>query len=257
VLTSEKLERWEECDPGKGYLRFIEALRTIMKRFILFDIDGTLIDPCGAGRRSVTQVFYEILSIHEAFAGMSLAGKTDIQIIKEGLARHGFSIGDGILSSIVSRYVEILQREISNPKGYVQLGVVELLDALRETDGYRVGLLTGNIERGARIKLGAFNLNGYFPIGAFGDNSEDRNNLLPIAVERLRAMTGIDIEYGTCIVVGDTPLDVECAKPFGAISVAVATGLYRYESLAKTGADYVLRDLLHAIEIIPHIQPSC
>jgi len=221
-----------------------------MSKFVLFDIDGTLIDPGGAGRRSVTQAFYEMLSIHEAFAGMSLAGKTDIQIVKEGLARHGFPINDGILSSVVSRYLEILQEEITNPKGRIHPGVVELLRALRETDGYRLGLLTGNIKRGARIKLGRFNLNGYFPVGAFGDDSEDRNKLLPIAVERLRVMAGIDIGYSDCIVVGDTPLDVACAKPFGAISVAVATGPYGYESLLETGADYVMRDLSSAVDII-------
>jgi phosphoglycolate phosphatase len=130
----------------------------------------------------VTRVFYEMFSIHDAFAGARMAWKTDIQIIKEGLCRHGLPIGDGILSAILSRYVEILQGEISNPKGQIQPGVVKLLDALRETDGYWLGLLTGNIERGARIKLGAFGLNEYFQVGAFGDDSEDRNRLLPIAV---------------------------------------------------------------------------
>lgn len=221
-----------------------------MHRFVLFDIDGTLINPGGAGRRSVTRVFYEMFSIHKAFAGARMAGKTDIQIIKEGLTRYGLPMGDGILTSILSRYVEILQREIPNPKGHINPGVVELLEALREEDGYWLGLLTGNIERGARIKLGAFDLNGYFSVGAFGDDCEDRDSLLPIAVEKLRVMAGIDIGYGDCIVVGDTPLDVRCSKPFGASSIAVATGPYSYESLLETGADYVLRDLSCAIDII-------
>ena len=224
-----------------------------MHRFVLFDIDGTLINPGGAGRRSVTRAFYEMFSIHEAFAGARMAGKTDIQIIKEGLARHKLPIGDGILSSILSMYVEILQTEIPNSKGHINPGVVGLLDALRETDGYWLGLLTGNIERGARIKLGAFGLNEYFQVGAFGDDSEDRNSLLPIAVEKLKTRAGIDIGYNDCIVVGDTPLDVECSKPFGAISVAVATGPYSYESLLKAGADYVLRDLSCALDIIKSI----
>jgi phosphoglycolate phosphatase len=232
---------------------WLQILKEKMHRFVLFDIDGTLINPGGAGRRSLTRAFYEIFSIHEAFVGQRMAGKTDIQIIKEGLARYGLPIGDEILSSVLSRYVEILQREIPNSKGHINPGVADLLDALKETDGCWLGLLTGNIERGARIKLGAFSLNGYFPVGAFGDDMEDRNRLLPIAVEKLRTMAGIDIGYGDCIVVGDTPLDVMCSRPFGARSIAVATGPYRYESLLETGADYVLRDLSCAIDIIKDV----
>lgn len=221
-----------------------------MKRFVLFDIDGTLIDPGGAGRRSVKEAFYEIFSIRDAFAGTTLAGKTDIQIIKEGLSNHGLPFGNGILSSILSRYVENLKTEIHNPRGYIKPGVLELLDALETADRYWLGLLTGNIEQGARIKLGAFGLNRYFPVGAFGDDNEDRNGLLPIAVEKIRKVKHIDIKYSDCIVIGDTPKDVECSKPFGATAIAVATGPYSYESLLETGADYVLRDLSGAIKVI-------
>jgi phosphoglycolate phosphatase-like HAD superfamily hydrolase len=87
-------------------------------------------------------------------------------------------------------------------------------------------------------------------VGAFGDDNEDRNRLLPIAVERLRKTRDIDINYGDCIVIGDTPKDVQCSKPFGATSIVVSTGPYNYESLLKTGADYVLRDLSHAMDLL-------
>lgn len=221
-----------------------------MNRFVLFDIDGTLIDPGEAGRRSLIKAFYEIFSIGDAFAGIITAGKTDIQIIKEGLSIHGLPSGDGILAPIVERYLENLKIEINNKRRHVMPGVVELLDALMAMDGYWLGLLTGNIEQGARIKLGAFDLNRYFPVGAFGDDSEDRNRLLPVAVERLRKMTDIDIDYSDCIIIGDTPKDVQCSKPFGATSIVVSTGPYSYESLLETGADYVLKDLSYAMDLL-------
>ncbi len=221
-----------------------------MNNLVLFDIDGTLIDPGGAGRRSVSNAFYQMFSIRDAFTGITMAGKTDIQIIKEGLSVHGLPSGDGALSSIVSQYLKNLRIEINNKGKHVMPGVVELLNALKTTDGYWLGLLTGNIERGARIKLGAFGLNEYFAVGAFGDDNEDRNRLLPIAVEKLRKTENIDINYSDCIVIGDTPKDVQCSKPFGATSIVVSTGPYSYESLLETGADYVLRDLSYAMDLI-------
>jgi len=220
-----------------------------MKRFVLFDIDGTLIDAGGAGRRSVTQAFNTVLSISDAFADIPLDGKTDIQIIKEGLSAHGLPAGESSIISIVSDYVKNLKKEIKKKAKHLMPGVHELLNALQETDGCWLGLLTGNIEQGARIKLGAFNLNGYFPVGAFGDDHEDRNMLLPVAVQKLKTAKGIGINFRDCIVVGDTPLDVQCAKPYGATSIAVATGPQRYDELLQTDADYVLKDLSDAVEL--------
>lgn len=225
-----------------------------MNKFVLFDIDGTLIDPGGAGKRSLIKAFYEMFSIRDPFTGITTAGKTDTQIIREGLSIHGLPCGDGILTSIVSQYIENLEIEIDNKRKHVMPGAVELLNALKAMDGYWLGLLTGNIERGARIKLGAFDLNKYFPIGAFGDDDEDRNGLLPIAVEKLREMTNIDIPYSDCIVIGDTPKDVQCSKLFGATSIVVSTGPYSYESLLETGADSVIKDLTCAMDLIELIK---
>jgi len=225
----------------------------LVKKFVLFDIDGTLIDPGGAGARSVSKAFSDMFSIRDAFAGITMAGKTDIQIIKEALCIHGLPSGDDVLPSIVSRYIENLKIEIGNNRKRVMPGVVELLNALKAIDGCRLGLLTGNIQQGARIKLGAFDLNSYFPVGAFGDDNEDRNRLLPIAVERLKKMKGIDITYSDCAVIGDTPKDVQCSKPFGATSIVVSTGPCSYESLLETEADYVLNDLSHTIDVIKYV----
>ena len=221
-----------------------------MKKLVLFDIDGTLIDPGGAGRRSLSNTLNELFAIRDAFAGIRMAGKTDIQIIKEGLSVHGISSHDRNLPSILSVYLKHLKIEILNKKKHINPGVVELLDTLKTMDGCWLGLLTGNIERGARIKLGALGLNGYFSVGAFGDDNENRNLLLPIAIEKFRKMTNININYDNCIVIGDTPSDVQCSKPYGAVSIAVSTGPYSYDSLLETDADYVLRDLSEAMDTI-------
>jgi len=113
-----------------------------------------------------------------------------------------------------------------------------------------MGLLTGNIEKGARIKLEAFSLNSYFPSGAFGSDHEDRRFLLPIALRRFSKIFKTEISFNQCIIIGDTPRDVECAKPYGAKVIAVATGPYSEEELIKTEADLVVRDLTMIIKNI-------
>ncbi len=220
-----------------------------VSKLIIFDIDGTLIDPGKVGRKSVTRAFYEVFSIEDAFADIKMAGRTDTQIIKEALAVHGLPPDDGVIPEILSRYVSILKTEVNTGKMSIKPGVVDLLNHLESIDVFSLGLLTGNIELGAGIKLNTFDLNRYFHFGAFGDDNEDRNKLLSIVVEKFNKMTNLDIGFTDCIVIGDTPMDVRCSSPFGAISVAVCTGPYSYDALLETGADYVLKDLSYAKEL--------
>ena len=179
-----------------------------------------------------------------------LAGKTDMQIIKEALVFYGLPIEDNLLHALLSSYLKNLKNEVNIGRGHVKPGVKELLRTLSTLNGFVLGLLTGNVEQGARIKLKTFGLDEYFSIGAFGDDNEDRNLLLPIAVEKLRKIQNINVSFSDCIVIGDTPSDVGCSRPYGATSIAVATGPYSYDLLLQTGADYVLHDLSGAKDLI-------
>lgn len=212
-------------------------------KLILFDIDGTLIDSGGAGIRSLNLAFKQLFDIEDGFKGIRMAGKTDTQIIKEGLAKHSLPLE--YLHAVIDAYLKNLKIEINNKNKHVKPGVYELLNDLTNIKTQGIGLLTGNLENGARIKLEPFNLNKYFSTGAFGSDSEDRNMLLPIAVKRFEKIFKKTFRHDECFVIGDTPLDVECAKVYGAYSIGVATGPYSFEALQNAGADYVVNNLLN------------
>ena len=211
-------------------------------RLILFDIDGTLIDSGGAGVRALDLAMKELFALENAFQGISMAGKTDTQIIREGLVKHDLST-DGTIDAVINAYLRYLAQEINNNRKHVKPGIYEILVELQTLSNVGMGLLTGNLEKGARIKLEPFGLNEYFPSGAFGSDDENRNNLLPFAVKRFENIFQKKIEMGECIIVGDTPRDVECAHIYGAICIGVATGPYSYDVLVEAGADHVLKDL--------------
>lgn len=224
-----------------------------MRRFVLFDIDQTLIDAKGAGARALACALREVCGERCTIQGLEMAGKTDLQIVREALAMGGVASEDGLVLTVSRSYIHHLRREMASCKGHLMPGVKELLPRLREQEGVHLGLLTGNLEEGARLKLGPFGLNEFFPLGAFGGDREDRNQLLPVAVERLRAQKGIRIQFQECVVVGDTPRDVACAKVHGSPCIGVGTGRYSVAELKEAGADLAVEDLSRTEEILAWI----
>jgi len=231
----------------------------ILKRmkFILFDIDGTILDSGGAGVCALNMAFEEKFGVKDAFVSVSMAGKTDLQILREGFLLHNISFSNGMIPEFYRSYTGHLRRNIHNSQGHVKPGIRDALrELLAQDSNYVLGLLTGNIEEGARIKLSAFDLDSYFSIGAFGNDDEDRNMLLPIAVDKLHKRNSLKVSFRDCVVIGDTPRDISCSKPYGAFSVAVATGPYSAEMLSLAGADVVFNDLSDTDALLSAIESS-
>ncbi|UCH80931.1 MAG: haloacid dehalogenase-like hydrolase [Nitrospiraceae bacterium] len=212
-----------------------------MNKLVLYDIDGTLITAGGAGTRSLNRAFFNLFGISEAFSTISMAGKTDPQIMREGLKLHGIDHLDGNVDRMIEKYLLYLTEEINNPMRQIMPGIRESLDLFR-SHNMTIGLLTGNLEKGAEIKLGPFGIFDYFTSGAFGSDHEDRDELLPIAIEKYKKQ-GLKFSPGDCYVIGDTPRDVQCAKIHDAHCIAVATGPYSVEDLRNTEADIVFESL--------------
>ena len=130
-------------------------------------------------------------------------------------------------------------------KGHLKNGVVELLEILQKDRELLLGVLTGNIEKGADTKLEAFNIDGYFKLGAYASDNADRNKLVPIAVRRAEKISGVKFNGGEpVIVIGDTPYDVACAKAGNAYSIAVATGPYSVDVLKESAPDLIINDFV-------------
>jgi phosphoglycolate phosphatase len=213
---------------------------------ILFDIDGTLVLTGRAGIRAMNRACLPIVQAEDAMSGVTFAGRTDWSILEDVLRKHDRTVDAALLDDLRCRYVEHLAQEIQSPgKGVkdVMPGIRQLLDTLQDREDVALGLLTGNFKEGARIKLEYFDLWKYFPCGAYGGDSSNRNDLVPVAIQRARECGIADVPASNVFVVGDTPNDIECARVAGAIAVGVATGGYTAAQLRDSGADVVFEDL--------------
>ena len=220
-------------------------------RLILFDIDGTLLWTNGAGRRAIHRALRDEMGTAGPIDGYRFDGKTDPQIVREllELAGHPESRSDDRITAVCRRYVDLLTAELAKPTQTTKLypGIKELLAALEpyEADGRAlVGLLTGNVQNGAALKLRSAGLDpARFVVGAFGSDSHARAELPAVAAQRAAERTGRRFTGADLVVVGDTPDDVACARPMGARTVAVATGFYDTAALRAAGATHVFQDL--------------
>ena len=223
-----------------------------MRTLLLFDIDGTLILSGRAGLRALDRVFEQATGVAGGFNNVNAAGRTDGYLLEEACRRAGIELTPDLRRTLQTRYCEVLQDEILLPgegRKSVMPGVRPLIDTLQRRDDVVLALLTGNYRDSARIKLEHFDLWSPFQFGAFADDATDRNLLVPIALRRARE-AGHDSQHERVIVIGDTPLDVECAKAGGVRALGVATGSHSVEELREAGAYAALEDLSETEKVV-------
>jgi phosphoglycolate phosphatase-like HAD superfamily hydrolase len=218
---------------------------TSKKRLLLFDIDGTLINSAGAGVQALRDVLQEQFGIVHDLEGIEIAGRTDSGIVHQILAKVKIEPNESNTRRFLNQYVNLLAHELPRCPGYVLPGIQELLQRLRKRPDVVLALLTGNVERGARLKLEHYGLWHFFEFGAFSDDHHDRNELGAFARARARDKHGVEFEAAAIDVIGDTPHDIACGKATGARTVAVATGKFSREQLAAHNPDFLFEDMSH------------
>lgn len=213
------------------------------RRLFLFDIDGTLITSGGAGMGALADAMMTRFEVYEDFQGITLAGATDALIARALLDKHGIAATPENTAALLDSYLHHLPHRLPRHNGCLLPGIVELLDALRDRDDAVLALLTGNLVRGAEIKLGHYGVWDYFEFGAFADDHHDRNELGKFARARALEIHGEEFPPERIYVIGDTPRDIECGRAIGARTVAIATGEYSRDALAAHSPDFLFDDL--------------
>jgi len=202
-------------------------------RLVLFDIDGTLITDRGAARDAFAEALASVYGYRGELSRYDFSGRTDPQIARMVLRDAGWPADDvdARLPELWDVYLAGLARNATPERVRTLPGIRELVTELASHASVILGLLTGNIEPGARLKLAGVALNGFFPFGAFGSDSADRNELPPIAMQRAEAMHGHRIDGHDVVILGDSIYDVRCGVPYGATTIAIASGKTSAETL--------------------------
>ena len=214
----------------------------MQKRLLLFDIDGTLIHSGGAGIHALKRALNERFKIDDDLGDIEIAGMTDSGIVISILRKHKIPTTPENIAAFLDSYVHFLSKELPLRKGKLLPGVLDLLKKLKGRRHVVLGLLTGNLSRGAELKLNHYGVWHFFEFGAFADDHHDRNELGAFARARAKEKHGREFSAEEIDVIGDTPRDIACGKALGARTIAVATGSWSREKLAQYNPDHLIDD---------------
>jgi len=222
----------------------------LRKRLLLFDIDGTLIHSGGAGVHALKLTLAERFDITDDLHDIEIAGMTDSGIVVSILKKHKIPVTTENISAFLDSYVHFLSLELPLREGKLLPGVLELLGKLKSRPHLVLALLTGNVSRGAQLKLEHYGVWHFFEFGAFADDHQDRNRLGRFARTRAKEKHGCEFAASEIDVIGDTPRDIACGKAFGARTIAVASGTWSHDELAKYQPDFLIDDLSNVDDVI-------
>jgi phosphoglycolate phosphatase-like HAD superfamily hydrolase len=222
----------------------------ITKRLLLFDIDGTLVHSGGAGMHALKLALAERHGINDELEDIEIAGMTDSGIVVSILQKHSIPATHENVTAFLDSYVHFLSLELPRRKGKLLPGVLELLGKLKSRTHLVLALLTGNVSRGAQLKLEHYGVWHFFEFGAFADDHHDRNQLGPFAQARAKEKHGREFSATEIDVIGDTPRDIACGKALGARTIAVATGRWKRDELAEHQPDFLIDDLSQVDRLI-------
>jgi phosphoglycolate phosphatase len=220
------------CIPACAGAAYLPVHPTVL----LFDVDGTLVTTCGAGRRAIERAF-ELRHGSKEMLSFSFGGMTDKAIVRNALLALGLRFAseaelENEMEATLRFYLDVLADEVAHAGVRIHDGMERAMDMADARPNVALGLGTGNIRRGAEIKLGCVGIYHRFSFGGFGDDSIDRPTLLSLGARRGAEKLGVAVDDCRIVVIGDTPKDISAAKAIGAESIAVATGMHDLAELA-------------------------
>ena len=227
-------------------------------RLVLFDIDGTILLTGGAGYRAMARAAVEVFGRDLPWHDIDSAGSLDPLILDEALQREKVQATRAEREAFKEHYTRFFPAELKRHPLRVMPGVVDVIVSLSESTNHVVGVLTGNYEPTARLKVEAAGIAwSHFRVGAFGDEAATRAGLVPIALSRYARLHGTEIASGGVVIVGDTPKDIACAHASSCLAFGVGTGKFTAEVLLQAGADAVAADLRDPSPLLEFLRSPC